>query len=227
MQKCVDRVDLETCCRLTFILENWLRHSRERLLQCLLQGPYNLQSQYKHSLLAAQVGSGHGFCSVGNLHVTNEHLRSVAQEILSNEAVCSELRFPKLESWERKQIYNAAIRLDLQIQRAHGRADGTRVKFAREGPQRTVSYSELAPRWEEPLDRWLDLVDWGGMGGTLFYVSPVHRFSVVVVTQVMGQPKVSWDRRYGMTLRKVVERRLYEARLPQKEESDLYPPTEP
>ena len=177
--------------------------------------------------LIAEVGSGNGFCSVGNLHVTDEHFRSVAQEILSNEAVCSELRFPKLESWERKQIYNAAIRLDLQIQCAHGRADGTRVKFAREGPQRTVSYSELAPRWEEPLDRWLDLVDWGGMGGTLFYVSPVHRFSVVVVTQVMGQPKVSWDRRYGMTLRKVVERRLYEARLPQKEESDLYPPTEP
>ena len=130
------------------------------------------------------------------------------QEVLAKESVCSELRFPELRRWERKAVYDAAICLGLEYDRAYGRADGTRVKFAREGPKRTVSYEELAARWEEPVDRWLEQVNWGGMGGTMFVVSPVYGFSVVLAAQVLTERKC-W---------RLIERRLAEVRRFGKEE---------
>ena len=63
-------------------------------------------------------------------------------------------------------------------------------------------------RWEEPVDRWLEQVNWGGMGGTMFVVSPVYGFSVVLAVQVVTERKC-W---------RLIERRLAEVRRFGKEE---------
>ena len=157
--------------------------------------------------LAAEEGGTNGFCSVGKIRVTKEHFQSVVQKVLAEENVCSEVGFPELRGWERKAVYDAAICVGLEYKRAYGRADGTRVKFARDGPKRTVSYEELAARWEEPVDRWLEQVHWGGMGGTMFVVSPVYRFSLVLAAQVRGK-------KFG----RLIESRLAEVRRFGKEE---------
>ena len=158
--------------------------------------------------LAAEEGGTNGYCSMGKIRVTEEHFRSVVQKVLAKESVCSEVGFPELRGWERKAVYDAAICAGLEYVRAYGRADGTRVKFARDGPKRTVSYEELAARWEEPVDRWLEQVNWGGMGGTMFVVSPVYGFSVVLAAQVLTERKC-W---------RLIERRLAEVRRFGKEE---------
>ena len=110
----------------------------------------------------------------------------------------------------RKQVYGAAR--DLGLERVHGNHEhegrylGPSVLFQRDGPTREVRYSEFAPLWDEPLELWVELVESRGMGGTLFCISPVHRFSLILVAQNLNHSR--------RTFLDGVEARVHEAMRP-------------